>query len=188
MFLSFISMMRGQTNTNEENNLCSHDRLGWDVFRHGISSCLQGYRLDVCGFWILAAARDFSPATQALGPTKLLIQWSPGGLSPEIKQPWCEADHPPLSSAKVTNVSSYNSRHPNAFMAWTWSTLPFDKGTTSHTAQSLKGVITASKVNVHNFFVFTSKYIINIINKISFLYKQYHMYIEVTLDCTLSPM
>jgi hypothetical protein len=73
---------------------------------------------------------------------------------------------------------------PDTQMAWKGTTLPLDKGTTSHTTQLLKGAVTASKVDVHNFFVFTSKYII-IINKISFLYKQYHMYIEVTLDCTL---
>jgi hypothetical protein len=103
------------------------------------------------GVRILAEARDFSPATQALGPIKLRIQWLPGALSPEIKQPWHEADHPPLSSAKVKNVSSYNSRHPNAFMAWTGKTLPLDKGTTSHTTQLLKGVVTASKINVHKF-------------------------------------
>jgi hypothetical protein len=122
--------------------------------------------------------------TQTLGPTELLIQWLPEALSPEIKRPWCEADDPPLSSAKVKNVS----RHPNAFTAWTGTTLPLDKGTMSNTAQLLKGAVTASKINVHNFFVFSSKYTIIINNKTSFLYKQYHMYIEVSVDCTLRLM
>ena len=73
-------------------------------------------------------------------PTKPLIQWLPGTISPEIKHPWCEADHPLLSNATVKNVSSYNSTHPTRL-----------HGTTSHTTQLLKEVETARKVNVHNF-------------------------------------
>jgi len=40
----------------------------------------------------------------ALGPTQLPIQWVPGALSSEIKQPGCGADHAPPSSAKVKNA------------------------------------------------------------------------------------
>jgi len=37
-----------QQQQKTKTNFCSHDRLGWDVFRSGISSCLQDYRLGVC--------------------------------------------------------------------------------------------------------------------------------------------
>jgi hypothetical protein len=37
----------------------------------------------------------------ALGPTQPPIQWVPGALSLGVKQPGCEADHLPPSSAKV---------------------------------------------------------------------------------------
>jgi hypothetical protein len=37
----------------------------------------------------------------ALGPTQPHIQWVPGALSLEVKQPGREADHSPPSSAEV---------------------------------------------------------------------------------------
>jgi hypothetical protein len=40
----------------------------------------------------------------ALGPTKPPIQWVPGALSLEVKQPGHEADHSPPSSAKVKEL------------------------------------------------------------------------------------
>jgi hypothetical protein len=46
----------------------------------------------------------FSIASRpALGPNQLLIQWVSGGCSPGVKQPECEADHSPPSSAEVKN-------------------------------------------------------------------------------------
>jgi hypothetical protein len=48
----------------------------------------------------------------ALGPTQPPIQWMPGALSLGVKQPGCEADHSPPSSAKVKNAWSYTSTPP----------------------------------------------------------------------------
>jgi hypothetical protein len=36
-----------QQQQKRKTNLCSHDRLGWDVFRRGILSCLQAGCLGV---------------------------------------------------------------------------------------------------------------------------------------------
>jgi hypothetical protein len=44
-----------------------------------------------------------------LGPTQPHIQWALGALTPGVKEPGCEADHTPSSSAKVKNVLSYTS-------------------------------------------------------------------------------
>jgi hypothetical protein len=43
----------------------------------------------------------------ALGPAQPPIKWLPGVLSPRVKRQWREADHSPLSSAKVKNGSMY---------------------------------------------------------------------------------
>jgi len=40
----------------------------------------------------------------ALGPTWTPVQWVPGALSLEVKQPGHEADHSPPSSAEVKNA------------------------------------------------------------------------------------
>jgi hypothetical protein len=49
----------------------------------------------------------------ALGHTQPPIQWVPGALSLEVKRPGREADHSPLSSAKVNERSySYTSTPP----------------------------------------------------------------------------
>jgi len=48
----------------------------------------------------------------ALGPTQPPIQWVPGALSLGIKQLGHEANHSPLSSAKVKNAWSYTTIHP----------------------------------------------------------------------------
>jgi hypothetical protein len=53
----------------------------------------------------------------ALGPTELPIQWVPGALSPGVKRPGCEADHPTPTSAEVKKMSIYTSTPPYAFMA-----------------------------------------------------------------------
>jgi hypothetical protein len=39
----------------------------------------------------------------ALGSTQPSIQWVPGALSPGVRRPGREADHPPPSSAKIKN-------------------------------------------------------------------------------------
>jgi len=40
----------------------------------------------------------------ALAPTQSPIQWVPGALSLELKQPGREADHSPPSSTEVKNA------------------------------------------------------------------------------------
>jgi hypothetical protein len=54
----------------------------------------------------------------ALGPTQPPIQWVLGSFSPGLKQLGCEADHSPISSAKVKNVWHYTSTPQYVFMAW----------------------------------------------------------------------
>jgi hypothetical protein len=75
-----------------------------------------GYRLDnqVLGFDSLQGLEIFltTMSRTALGPTQPPIQWVPGALSLEVKQPGCEADHSPPSSAEVKNVWSYTSTPP----------------------------------------------------------------------------
>jgi len=46
------------------------------------------------------------------------IQWVPSILSPGIKEPGNEADHPSPSSAKVKNARSYTSTPQYIFTAW----------------------------------------------------------------------
>jgi hypothetical protein len=48
----------------------------------------------------------------ALGPTQPPIQWVPGVLTLGVKQPRCEAEHSPPSSAEVKNAWSYTSTPP----------------------------------------------------------------------------
>jgi hypothetical protein len=48
----------------------------------------------------------------ALGPTQPPIQWVPGALSLEVKEPGRKADHSPPSSARVKNAWSYTSTPP----------------------------------------------------------------------------
>jgi hypothetical protein len=54
----------------------------------------------------------------ALGPTQPPIQWVPGALSLGVKQPVCEPDHSPPSSAEVKNEWSYTSTPQYTFIAW----------------------------------------------------------------------
>jgi hypothetical protein len=53
----------------------------------------------------------------ALGPTQPPIQWVPGALSLEVKQPGREADHSPPSSGEVKNAWSYTSTTQYVLMA-----------------------------------------------------------------------
>jgi hypothetical protein len=57
------------------------------------SDSLQGQGRD--SFLFASACRS------AHRPTQLLIQWVPGTLSPGVKRPGHEADHPPLFSTEV---------------------------------------------------------------------------------------
>jgi hypothetical protein len=54
----------------------------------------------------------------ALVPTQPTIQWVPGALSLGVKRSGLEADHSPLSSAKVKNALNYTSTPPYIFMKW----------------------------------------------------------------------
>jgi len=60
-----------------------------------IVGTVLGYGLDDRGSRFTTASR------LVLGPTQLPIQGVPGALSLGVKQPGSEADHQPLSSAKV---------------------------------------------------------------------------------------
>jgi hypothetical protein len=51
------------------------------------------------------------------GPTQPPIQWTPEGISPEVKQQGREADHLPPTSAEVKKIWIYTSTPPNASMA-----------------------------------------------------------------------
>jgi hypothetical protein len=84
-------------------------------------SIATGYRLDDRG-------RSSSPSRiknilfsalsrLVLGPTQPPIQWVPGALSSEVKQPGREADHSPPASAKVKKLWIYTSTLPYTFMA-----------------------------------------------------------------------
>jgi hypothetical protein len=53
----------------------------------------------------------------ALGPTQPPIQWILEALSLGVKWPGRDADHSPLSSAKVKNAWSYKSTPQYVFMA-----------------------------------------------------------------------
>jgi hypothetical protein len=50
---------------------------------------------------------------QFWGPTQPPTQWVPGALSPGVKRPGHEADHPPRTRAEVKNMSTL----PYVFMA-----------------------------------------------------------------------
>jgi hypothetical protein len=52
-----------------------------------------------------------------LGSTQPPIQWVTGTLSQGVKQPGREADHSPLTSAKVKNIWSYRSTPPYVSVA-----------------------------------------------------------------------
>jgi hypothetical protein len=54
----------------------------------------------------------------ALGPTQPPIQWVPGAVIPEVKQPGLEADHSLPFSAKVKNAWNYTPIPQYVFMAW----------------------------------------------------------------------
>jgi hypothetical protein len=54
----------------------------------------------------------------ALRSTQPPTQWIPGDLSVGVKEPGCEADRYPLSSAEVKSAWSYTSTPSYVFMAW----------------------------------------------------------------------
>jgi hypothetical protein len=87
-------------------------------------SIALGYRLDDQGSRVRFLA---GAPRMALGPTELPIQYVPGALSLGVKQPWREADHSPLSSAKVKEWVELYLHSPNT-PSWlkksTGTTLP----------------------------------------------------------------
>jgi len=67
----------------------------------------MGWTIGVLGFdfqWGLGIFLFTTVSRMALGSTQPPIQWVPGAPSLGVKQPWCEADHSPPSSAKVKNA------------------------------------------------------------------------------------
>jgi hypothetical protein len=77
-----------------------------------------GYGMDDRGSRVRFPARtgNFSlhhAFRTALGPTQPPIQWVPGSLSLEVKRPGREADHSPLSSAKVKECVELYLHSPN---------------------------------------------------------------------------
>jgi hypothetical protein len=70
-------------------------------------ACSRGYKSDVWAqeFRHVNPSRAknflFSMSRPVLGPTQLSVQWVLQALSSGVKQPHCEADHSPPTSAKV---------------------------------------------------------------------------------------
>jgi hypothetical protein len=81
-----------------------------------------GYKLYDWGsrVWLVGGLVIFPFTTASrtgLGPTQP-IKWLPEALSLGVKQPGCEADHPPISSAEVQRMSGAIPPLPQyAFMA-----------------------------------------------------------------------
>jgi hypothetical protein len=61
-------------------------------------------------YFIIPATTMFR---MALGPTQPPIQWVPGAFSLGVKQPGCEVDHSPLSSAKAKECIELYTHSPN---------------------------------------------------------------------------
>jgi hypothetical protein len=64
----------------------------------------KSWAIGVLGFYSRRGLGVFlftTASRTALGPTQPPIQWVPGALSLEVKQPGREADHSPPSSAEV---------------------------------------------------------------------------------------
>jgi hypothetical protein len=61
----------------------------------------------------------FSKASRpAIELIQLPVQLITGTISPEVKQPLCEADHCTPSSFEVKNVCIYTSTPLHAFVVW----------------------------------------------------------------------
>jgi hypothetical protein len=92
------------------------------VIRHSVVGIATAYRLDDRGGRSSnpGGGKNFLFSTSsrpALGPTQPPIQWVPGALSPGVKRPGREADHPPPTSAEVKKILIYTSTPHYAFMA-----------------------------------------------------------------------
>jgi hypothetical protein len=82
-----------------------------------------GYGLDDRGVGVRVpvGARIFSSPRRPYrlwGSPNLPIQWVLGTLSPGLKRPGREPDHPLPASAEVKKMWIYTSTPPYAFMAW----------------------------------------------------------------------
>jgi hypothetical protein len=84
----------------------------------GISQLATGYWPDGRR-WSLGTDKNFLFSTSSkpvLGPTRPLIQWVSGALSPRVKRPWREAQHSPPTRTEDKNTWIYTSTPPYVFM------------------------------------------------------------------------
>jgi hypothetical protein len=82
-----------------------------DWLRAGLPMCWSSSPGRVKNFLFSTSSKP------ALGSTQPPIQWVPGSLSPEVKQPGRESDHSPAASAEIKNLWIYTFTPPYAFMA-----------------------------------------------------------------------
>jgi hypothetical protein len=80
--------------------------------RDGLVGIATGYGLDDRGVRVRVpvGSRIFSRSSRpALWCTQSPVQWVPGALSPEVKQPGREADHSPPARAEIRKTWIYIS-------------------------------------------------------------------------------
>jgi hypothetical protein len=85
--------------------------------RDSVVGIATGYWLDdrVVGVPSPGRVKNFHfcmSSRPALGSTQPSIQWVPGALSPGVKRPEREADHPPPNNAEIKKMWIYTSTPP----------------------------------------------------------------------------